>query len=151
MRMLSNSFKTFKTVVNVLSRNVKNIRCFLSEKFHFLVLKFSVYLNRHVFVMLRYRSFCTCVGGFIYCVYFVMLCSPTLRFGAYGRLFFVIVRSVFWFSSVTFSVACVIGFYVSIKSKTLPCTGCKSRSIKSQNLLFNRYKRSSKYVSSRVS
>ena len=26
---------------------------FLSENFHFLVVKFSVYLNRHVFVMLR--------------------------------------------------------------------------------------------------
>ena len=25
---------------------------FLSENFHFLVVKFSVYLNRHVFVML---------------------------------------------------------------------------------------------------
>ena len=33
------------------SRNKKNIRIFLSENFHFLVVKFSVYLNRHVFVM----------------------------------------------------------------------------------------------------
>ena len=32
---------------------MKNIRIFLSENFHFLVLKFSVYLNRHVFVMLK--------------------------------------------------------------------------------------------------
>ena len=31
---------------------MKNIRFFLSENFHFLVVKFSVYLNRHVFVML---------------------------------------------------------------------------------------------------
>ena len=30
---------------------MKNIRFFLSENFHFLVVKFSVYLNRHVFVM----------------------------------------------------------------------------------------------------
>ena len=30
---------------------MKNIRFFLSEIFHFLVVKFSVYLNRHVFVM----------------------------------------------------------------------------------------------------
>ena len=29
----------------------KNIRIFISENFHFLVIKFSVYLNRHVFVM----------------------------------------------------------------------------------------------------
>ena len=30
---------------------MKNIRIILCENFHFLVLKFSVYLNRHVFVM----------------------------------------------------------------------------------------------------
>ena len=30
---------------------MKNIRIFLSESFHFLVVKFSVYLNRIVFVM----------------------------------------------------------------------------------------------------
>ena len=30
---------------------MKNIRVFLSENFQFLVVKFSVYLNRHVFVM----------------------------------------------------------------------------------------------------
>ena len=32
------------------SRNMKNIS-FLSENFHFLEVKFSLYLNRHVFVM----------------------------------------------------------------------------------------------------
>ena len=30
---------------------MKNINFFLSENFHFLVVKFSIYLNRHVFVM----------------------------------------------------------------------------------------------------
>ena len=30
---------------------MKNIRIFLFENFHFLVIKFSVYLNRHAFVM----------------------------------------------------------------------------------------------------
>ena len=30
---------------------MKNIRIFLSENFQFLVVTFSVYLNRHVFVM----------------------------------------------------------------------------------------------------
>ena len=40
----------------VLRRNIKNIRFFFSEIFHFffflfLVVKFSVYLNRRVFVM----------------------------------------------------------------------------------------------------
>ena len=29
----------------------ENYQIFLSENFHFLVVKFSVYLNRHVFVM----------------------------------------------------------------------------------------------------
>ena len=37
--------------IYVLTRNMKNIRIFLSENFQFLVEKFSVYLNRHVFVM----------------------------------------------------------------------------------------------------
>ena len=30
---------------------MKKYQNFLSENFHFLVVKFSVYLNRHVFVM----------------------------------------------------------------------------------------------------
>ena len=30
---------------------MKNIRVFLSENFHFLEVKFSIYLNRRVFVM----------------------------------------------------------------------------------------------------
>ena len=34
-----------------LSRNIKTISEFLSETFQFSVVKFSVYLNRHVFVM----------------------------------------------------------------------------------------------------
>ena len=34
-----------------LSRNMKKMSEFLSENFHFLVVKFSVYLNRHIFVM----------------------------------------------------------------------------------------------------
>ena len=37
--------------ISVLSRNRKNIRFFLSENFQFLVVKFSIYLNRRVFVM----------------------------------------------------------------------------------------------------
>ena len=34
------------------AETIKIIRTFLSENFHFLVVKFSVYLNRHVFVIL---------------------------------------------------------------------------------------------------
>ena len=37
--------------IYVLSRNMKN-RVFLSEKFQFLEVKFSIYLNRLVFVMI---------------------------------------------------------------------------------------------------
>ena len=42
---------------HVLSRNMKKKSEFLSENFHFLVVKISVYLNRHVFVM-RSIIFC---------------------------------------------------------------------------------------------
>ena len=37
-----------------LNRNMKNIRIFI-ENFHFLVVEFSVYLNRLVFVMKTYK------------------------------------------------------------------------------------------------
>ena len=36
---------------SIVSRNMKNIRIFLFENFHFLVVKFSIYLNRCVLVM----------------------------------------------------------------------------------------------------
>ena len=39
--------------IYVLSRNMKNIKIVLSESFHCLVVKFSIYLNRSVFVMVR--------------------------------------------------------------------------------------------------
>ena len=38
--------------IYVFSRNMKIFIFFLSENFRFLVIKFSVYLNRHVFVMI---------------------------------------------------------------------------------------------------
>ena len=44
--------------IYVLSRNMKNIRVFLSEYFQFLEAKFSKYLNRRVFVMTGYRRIC---------------------------------------------------------------------------------------------
>ena len=40
---------------------MKNIRIFLSENFYFLVVKFSVYLNRHVYVM-PFNSFKATTG-----------------------------------------------------------------------------------------
>ena len=41
------------TSIYVFNRNtrMKNIRVFLSENFQFLMVKFSIYLNRGVFVM----------------------------------------------------------------------------------------------------
>ena len=36
--------------------NKKKYQIFFSEKLHFLVVKFSVHLNRHVFVMLRRKE-----------------------------------------------------------------------------------------------
>ena len=39
------------TTIYVLSRNMKDIRVFLSENFQFLEVKFTMYLNRRVFVM----------------------------------------------------------------------------------------------------
>ena len=39
------------TTIYVLSRNKKNIRIFCLKIFIILVVKFSIYLNRHVFVM----------------------------------------------------------------------------------------------------
>ena len=41
-----------------LSRSMKNIRIFYLKKFHFLVVKFSVYLNRLVFVMVWQEVLC---------------------------------------------------------------------------------------------
>ena len=38
---------------------MRNTRIFLSENFHFLVVKFSIYLNRHVFVMCNLK----CLSG----------------------------------------------------------------------------------------
>ena len=40
------------TTIYVLSRNMRKYQNFLSDIFHFWVVKFSVYLNRHVFVMI---------------------------------------------------------------------------------------------------
>ena len=45
--------------IYVLSRNMKNISIFYLKNCHFLVVKFSVYLNRHVFVM-QWRPWLDC-------------------------------------------------------------------------------------------
>ena len=52
---------------------------FLSEHFHLLVVKFSVYLNRHVFVRFVY---CNCV--IVYVSYFNFPASGTAVFRRHG-------------------------------------------------------------------
>ena len=59
------------TTIYVLSRNVKKYQSFLSEKFHFLVVKFSIYLNRHVFVMYLYSPRYLCEPKSIQVVSFI--------------------------------------------------------------------------------
>ena len=44
------------TTIYVLDRNVKNIGIFYLKIFPFLVVKISIYLNRHVFVMIQFDS-----------------------------------------------------------------------------------------------
>ena len=46
------------THTHVLSRNMKKYQSFLPEKLRFLEVKFSVYLNRHVFVMFLHKCIC---------------------------------------------------------------------------------------------
>ena len=69
--------------IYVFSRNMKNIRGFLSENFQFLEVKFSIYLNRHVFVMLwiakgskdcdqTTRNVFSRCGSYISCWYFTV-------------------------------------------------------------------------------
>ena len=38
--------------IYVFEQNCENYQNFLFEKFYFMVVKFSVYLNRHVFIMI---------------------------------------------------------------------------------------------------
>ena len=51
------------------TQNYEKYQNFLSENFQFLVVKFSVHLNRHVFVMKNTNNLgvsvcvCVCVGG----------------------------------------------------------------------------------------
>ena len=54
---------------------MKNIRIFYLKIFIFLVVKFSVYLNRYVFVMLL----CRYVRGFILGINFSMLHQVTMH------------------------------------------------------------------------
>ena len=47
---------------------MKNIRVFLSENFQFLEVKFSIYLNKHVFVMLFVLSI------YVYTLIYIYMC-----------------------------------------------------------------------------
>ena len=63
----------------VLSRNMKNSRI-LSENFHFSGVKFSVYLNRLVFVMIEARSSaCSLFPKSTYYIFIVILIESNKR------------------------------------------------------------------------
>ena len=51
---------------------MKNIRVFLTENFQFLEVKFPIYLNRRVFVMLHVRGF-ICGGVRLVIIYSLSL------------------------------------------------------------------------------
>ena len=42
----------------MVEQKYEKYQCFLSENFHFFVVKFSAYLNRHVFVMVPRLFYC---------------------------------------------------------------------------------------------
>ena len=52
---------------------MKNIQYFLPENFHFLVVKFSIYLNRHVFLMFFFFFF------FFFCFFFCFIYKSPRR------------------------------------------------------------------------
>ena len=77
---------------------MKKISEFLSENKKFLVVEFSIYLNRRVLVMNGSKTgsfvvvlLCLCVSGFISGVCFVFICfSSLIHFGASAGLCVVI-------------------------------------------------------------
>ena len=60
------SERRFKQVptIYVLSRNIKITRMFHLKVFIFLVVKFSIYLNRRVYVMIMCVCVCVCVNQY---------------------------------------------------------------------------------------
>ena len=54
---------------------MKKIHCFLSENFQFLEVEFSIYLNRHVFVMKKVSYFS---WKHMLCVYYTLSASMRL-------------------------------------------------------------------------
>ena len=65
--------------IYVFSRNMKIIRFFLSENFMFLKVKFSIYSNRHVFVMNRYLPITATFLIYQNMFIFSVLCEPILK------------------------------------------------------------------------
>ena len=93
---------------------MKNIRVFLSENFQFLEVKFSIHLNRHVFVM-RYWASLLCHYRVIYshsniCYYsviYVEMDSDTVMTAYYVHLKSTLRRNLS-FMSVPFNVAVLV-------------------------------------------
>ena len=61
---------------------MKKFQNFLSENFHCLVVKFSLYLNRHVFVMYNAADMCIQPN---YCTYPYKCIQPNYRTHPYKR------------------------------------------------------------------
>ena len=57
---------------------MKNVRVFFSEKFQFLEVKFSIYLNRHVYVMFCYKLPTDDLRVNVICLNFLLLVSCVL-------------------------------------------------------------------------
>ena len=58
---------------------MKNVRVFLSENYHILVVIFSIYLNRHVFVMLKLNSNLICINTCNIIQYYILTLSTQCK------------------------------------------------------------------------
>ena len=61
-------------------RNMKNIRIFLSENFPFLVVKFSIYLNKCVFVMAATKRIPVLQYSILYIILSLVIMKPFQEF-----------------------------------------------------------------------
>ena len=64
---------------------MKNITIFLSENFQFLVIKFALYLNRHVFVMFKINFILYYIIYLFILLHYSVYVSVSLIFRENGR------------------------------------------------------------------
>ena len=103
---------------------MKNIRIFISENFHFLVVKFSVYLNRRVFVMGPDFCLTPCcfvvhstrrfVLSFAWCYFVLVFFSPlSIRITSLGKRKLILVLFVRLLDLRFFGFVCFLFHLVS--------------------------------------